>query len=193
MPRMPCTRIFVEAPGLRPTASAALKPTRPTPMAAPRQPRPPWMLPVISAITGIIVVCVLGWWIAAVRALHGPGGKGTGSVRGLLVRFVLVAVVADEADVDAHEQREHERLHESDEKLEDVERRRKAPFLHAAYRVHEALAAKDVSEKSQRQRNRPERDRDDLDYPDEEKDHEERVIDDGRDLALVGLVAKDVL
>jgi len=35
------TRILPKAPGLRPTASDALEPTRPTPTAAPKQARPP--------------------------------------------------------------------------------------------------------------------------------------------------------
>src|ERR1700678_4457917 len=99
MPMTAWTRIFVEAPGLRPTASAALKPTRPTPMAAPRQPRPPWMLPVISAITDVMLSSLF-WWIAAVRALGTVPAEKCGSVRGfLLLVVVLFAVVADEADV----------------------------------------------------------------------------------------------
>src|SRR5580693_4928334 len=127
MPRMAWTRIFVEAPGLRPTASAALKPTRPTPMAAPRQPRPPWMLPVISASTECMVMCLFFVGCRRPRSGHGPGGKGSVG-RVLVFLVVLVAVVAEEADVDAHEQREHEGLDEADQELEQVERRGKAPF-----------------------------------------------------------------
>src|SRR5580692_2343376 len=110
MPMIACTRIFVAAPGLRPTASAALKPTRPTPMAAPRQPRPPWMLPVISAITWVIVVCALFLVdCRRPRSRHGPGGKGCASMGGFrVVVVVLVAVIADEADVHAYEKREDE-------------------------------------------------------------------------------------
>src|SRR5271170_2012520 len=115
MPMMAWTRIFVAAPGLRPTASAALKPTRPTPMAAPRQPRPPWMLPVISAITSVMLYAFFGGsppsalWARSRR-------KSVGSVGGLLVLLVVVvAVVADQADVDAHKQREHEGLDEADQ------------------------------------------------------------------------------
>src|SRR5271169_598917 len=144
---MPWTRIFVEAPGLRPTASAALKPTRPTPMAAPRQPRPPWMLPVISAITGIMFCIFVVGGLPPSARLARSRRERVGSMRGLLVLIVPVPVVADEANVYAHEQREDERLHESDQKLEEVEWGGKAPLLHAAHRMHEALAAEYVAEK----------------------------------------------
>src|SRR5271166_214 len=151
MPRMPCTRIFVDAPGLRPTASAALKPTRPTPMAAPRQPRPPWMLPVISAMTGIMFVCFLVGGLPPPARLARSRRESFGSMGGVLLPFVGVAVVADEADVDAHEQREDERLHQADEQLEDVKRRREDPFLHAAHCVHEAFPAENIAEEPQRE------------------------------------------
>src|SRR5215471_14962896 len=43
--RIDCTRIFVAAPGLRPTALDAAIPIRPTLRAAPTAARPTWMLP----------------------------------------------------------------------------------------------------------------------------------------------------
>src|SRR4051812_382320 len=98
MPRMAWTMILPDAPGLRATPSVAAAPTRPTPMAAPRQPRPPWMLPDISARMLVMVgVCLVGFPPCAVD--YAPGGKGLVGV----VMFA-VAVVANEADVDAHEQ-----------------------------------------------------------------------------------------
>src|ERR1700678_2847490 len=163
-------------------------------MAAPRQPRPPWMLPVISAITWIIVMSFLFWWISAVRTLGTVPAVKCGSVRGFRVLpLVVVPVVADEADIHAHKEREHECLDEADQELEEVEGGREAPFLHAAHRMHEALAAEDVAEKPQREGNGPEGDRDDLDDADEKKDQEQRVVDDRGDFLLVGLVSKDVL
>src|SRR6185295_9985398 len=56
MARIDWTRIFVEAPGLRPTASEAFMPMKPTPRAAPRAARPTWMLPAISASMGLMVI-----------------------------------------------------------------------------------------------------------------------------------------
>src|ERR1039457_1990223 len=47
--RIACTRILVEAPGLRPTASEAFMPMNPTPMAAPSAARPTCRLPVTPA------------------------------------------------------------------------------------------------------------------------------------------------
>src|SRR6516164_9759568 len=45
MDRIDCTRILVDAPGLRPTAVEAAMPIKPTPMAAPAAASPTWMLP----------------------------------------------------------------------------------------------------------------------------------------------------
>src|SRR5206468_5397532 len=53
MARMDWTRIFVAAPGLRPTASEAFIPMSPTPRAAPRAARPTCRFPVSSANIGI--------------------------------------------------------------------------------------------------------------------------------------------
>src|SRR5438876_12386863 len=53
MARIDCTRILVEAPGLRPTASEAFMPINPTPRAAPSAARPTCRLPLISARMGI--------------------------------------------------------------------------------------------------------------------------------------------
>src|SRR5208282_4702363 len=102
-------------------------------------------------------------------------------------------MVADEPDVDAHEQHEHERLDEAYQELEKVEWRGKAPFFDSAHRVHEVLAAKDVPEETERERNRAEEDRDDLDKARAEEDNEQRVVDDRGCVLLVRLVAEDVL
>ena len=48
MDRIDWTRIFVDATGLRPTASEAFAPIKPTPMAAPSAARPTCILPVID-------------------------------------------------------------------------------------------------------------------------------------------------
>src|SRR4051812_19607575 len=46
---MDCTSTLVAAPGLRPTASEAFAPIRPTPRAAPSAANPTWRFPVNSA------------------------------------------------------------------------------------------------------------------------------------------------
>src|SRR5215475_3517132 len=50
MARIDWTRIFVEAPGLRPTAPEAVMPIKPTARAAPSAAKPTCMLPIISFI-----------------------------------------------------------------------------------------------------------------------------------------------
>src|SRR6185369_8490190 len=54
--RMACTRIFVAAPGLRPTASEAFMPMKPTPRAEPKQASPMCRFPVISASNGVNIL-----------------------------------------------------------------------------------------------------------------------------------------
>src|SRR5271154_4162712 len=102
-------------------------------------------------------------------------------------------MVADEADVDAHEEHEHERLDEADQELEEVERRGKAPFLDAAHRVHEVFPAKDVTVEPERERDGPKEDRDDLDEAGAEEYAVQRIVDDRGRVLLVGLVAEEVL
>src|SRR5258706_15927457 len=64
------------ARGLRPTASEAFIPTSPTPMAEPRPQRPTWMLPLISANMGVIVVMYyLSLFPAAPAVDHGQAAE----------------------------------------------------------------------------------------------------------------------
>src|SRR5690606_13249528 len=74
IPMMAWTRTLPEAAGLRPTASAALKPMRPTPRAAPRRPNALVILPVISAMSMVVVFIVLLGFRRA-HAWHAPGEK----------------------------------------------------------------------------------------------------------------------
>src|SRR5579859_4064278 len=53
--RIDCTRIGVAAPGLRPTASEAFMPMKPTPSAAPSAARPTVRFPLSSANIGVII------------------------------------------------------------------------------------------------------------------------------------------
>jgi hypothetical protein len=58
-------------------------------------------------------------------------------------RSVVIAVVADETDVNAHEQREHQRLHETYQQFEEIERERK----HRP--VQETFTAEDIAKKAE--------------------------------------------
>jgi hypothetical protein len=62
--------------------------------------------------------------VAAVRTLwHAPSGKGLMLGFGTVAFgvFVIIAVVADQADVDGGEQCEDKGLNEADEQLQEVE------------------------------------------------------------------------
>src|SRR5215467_6796559 len=71
MARIDWTNIFVEAPGLRPTASEAFMPMNPTPSAAPSAARPTCVFPVISANIGVSVISFLSFFSPAPAIEHG--------------------------------------------------------------------------------------------------------------------------
>src|SRR5580765_2065786 len=78
MARIDWTRIFVAAPGLRPTASEAFMPMRPTPSAAPSAANPTCRFPVIpSANIGIndIYVFLSLLFSAAPAIEHGQAAE----------------------------------------------------------------------------------------------------------------------
>src|SRR5688572_8563747 len=74
IPRMDWTRILPEAAGLRPTASAALVPMRPTAVAAAMRPAAEAMLPVISARIMCVVVGLFLFVLSVVHVywIHAP-------------------------------------------------------------------------------------------------------------------------
>src|SRR5215472_123129 len=61
MARIDWTRIFVAAPGLRPTASDAFIPMKPTPRAAPSAANPTCTFPLSSANMGINDIYVVSF------------------------------------------------------------------------------------------------------------------------------------
>jgi len=83
-----------------------------------------------------IISSLLVGWISAVRAVHAPGGKGSVRRLGVTVRFgMLVTVIADEADIDAHQQRENKCLNKANQQFEEVERNRQPPPRHRGHRM----------------------------------------------------------
>src|SRR5437899_12853038 len=82
--RMDWTKIFVAAPGLRPTAVEAAVPIKPTPTAAPAAARPTWMfppnmLPLLKSATAnngtIDIYPSFLWLLVGFEDQHGPAGE----------------------------------------------------------------------------------------------------------------------
>src|SRR6266403_1925001 len=81
--KMDWTRIFVAAPGLRPTAVEAAVPIKPTPTAAPAAARPTWifpanMFPLTSATANngtIDIYPSFLWFLVGFEDEHGPAGE----------------------------------------------------------------------------------------------------------------------
>src|ERR1043166_78207 len=99
--RMACTRIFVAAPGLRPTASEAFMPMKPTPRAAPSAANPTCTFPLSCANTGINICAVLSFFVSPAPAIeHGQ----TGEIRLLVVRLAgFFFMLADQHGKDGGE------------------------------------------------------------------------------------------
>ena len=59
---------------------------------------------------------------------------------------VIVAVVANQADVHADQQSKNQRLNEADEEFQELERNGQTPARHRRHRVQEIFAAINVAE-----------------------------------------------
>src|SRR5437764_8293134 len=105
------------------------------------------MLPVISARMRFMCFLLFGWR-SAVRALRTvPTGKA--SVCGLVaVLRVVVAMIANQADIHADEEREDEGLHETDQELEKVEGNGQTPARDGRHRVEEIFTSEHVAEQA---------------------------------------------
>jgi hypothetical protein len=88
--------------GLRPTASAALVPIRPTPMAAPSRPNALVMLPEIQRLRGfhhggwVVLLCGVRRAHALARSRRKRVSGGIRRSRVVVGVIVIIAVVADE-------------------------------------------------------------------------------------------------
>src|SRR5690242_19159406 len=116
MARMDWTNIFVEAPGLRPTASEAFIPMKPTPMAAPSAAKPTCVFPVISANIGVSVISFLSFFSAAPAIEHGQAVEIVSSVR---CRWCLLVLAHQQCEY-RREQHEHQRLDKSHQQFHEI-------------------------------------------------------------------------
>ena len=166
MARIDCTMIFVEAPGLRPTAVDAPMPIKPTPIAAPSAARPTCKLPVIALSFRRFGLANCGRPVRPrVRASRMP-----------LLR--LLVVLTDQQREDGGQQHEDQRLHQTDQQLHEIERDRQQPAEarhHRRHRLEHVLAGEDVAVEPEAERDGPEQDRDDLQAPggEEHDDHQQ--------------------
>src|SRR5882762_5961809 len=107
--RMACTRIGVEAPGLRPTASAPFIPMKPTPIAAPSAARPTCRLPLISANIGVNIVflSLLSQRLPRLNTVKPPKSHNL-----LMCPFVSFFMLANQQRENGCQEHEHERLNQ---------------------------------------------------------------------------------
>jgi len=92
----------------------------------------------------VILPSTLRWaWSRQEKGIMSGGGLLSGLMSKRVMVFMVVAVVADEADVDAHQEGEHERLHEADEEFENVEGEKESGA------VQQILATKHVAKESE--------------------------------------------
>src|SRR5215813_1844592 len=115
MARIDWTRIFVEAPGLRPTASEAVMPIKPTARAAPSAAKPTCMLPIISFILPFPAATAVEYVRAAKKFL----------LVGARRSFFLV--LAHQQGEDRAQQHEDQRLHQAHQNFHEIKRNRQEP------------------------------------------------------------------
>src|SRR5207249_2798728 len=103
------------APGLRPTASEAFIPTRPTPMAEPRPHNPMWMLPPISANIGVTITFPFDVFVVAQRLPRTSTVQPPKLFGSMMPFFVRLFVGADQAGEHRGQEHEHKGLHQADQ------------------------------------------------------------------------------
>src|SRR5579864_6155924 len=119
MARMDWTRIFVAAPGLRPTASEAFMPMRPTPKAAPSAAKPTCMFPVNSANIGINDIYI-SFLSVARRLPRLNTDKSAKFSRSVMSRLWAFLVLANQHGEDGGEQHEDQGLYETNQQFHEV-------------------------------------------------------------------------
>src|SRR5215813_9210273 len=108
MARIDWTRTLVDASGLRPTASDALMPIRPTAMAAPRAAKPTCKFPLIVIFPFSATPAFL---------LSQPPNVISSFVRG---RCLLGLVLANQQREDGRQQHEDQSLDQANEQLQKI-------------------------------------------------------------------------
>src|SRR6266436_2470040 len=158
MARIDWTRIFVEAPGLRPTASEAFMPMKPTPTAAPSAANPTCRFPVISANIGISDIYLPFFAFSAAPAIeHGQ----TAEI--LVMRgFVSLFVLTNQHREHRRQKHEDQRLNKSNQQFHEVKWNRQQPsemrhqFRH---RFQHVFTGENISVETKTERHRPEQNR----------------------------------
>src|ERR1035437_3753127 len=157
--RIACTRILVEAPGLRPTASEAFMPMNPTPMAAPSAAKPTCRLPVTpSANIGINICSYLSLAQRLPRLNTVKPLKFLNSVC-RLPRFFVVH--ADEHREHGSEQHEDQCLDDPHQQFHEIERHGYQPAKsrdQPGHRFQHVLPGKYIPIETEAERDGPEHD-----------------------------------
>src|SRR6478736_3434906 len=99
---------------------------------------------------------------------------------------MVIAMVAEEADVDGAQEGEDRGLDEADEQLHEVEDKEEVRA------VEEIFPAEDVAEQTDRKREGADGDREHLDAADDQEDQRKEGIEPGGRLGLVRLVAEEI-
>src|SRR5262245_61685398 len=151
---------FPNAPGLRPTASEAFIPTRPTPMAEPRPHKPTWILPLISANIGVTITFPFFCFVVAQRL---PRLNMVQPLK--FFRSVLLLMRAYQRCEHRRKQHEHKGLNQTDENFQKVKRHRQEDREHSLgprgmlnrprQRLQQVFTGKNVSVEPEAQRDRP--------------------------------------
>src|SRR5580658_4303464 len=156
--RIDWTRIWVDAPGLQPTASEGFLPMNPTPSPEPRAARPTVGLPDSTANIGAIIS-----FSSLFVGFLGPRGLATVGPKNLMgIGAVALVVLADQQCEDGGQQHEYHRLHNAGQQLHEVEGNRnhdcadgpepRRVFNQFRHRFHHVFSREYISVKTEAQR-----------------------------------------
>src|SRR5437868_4127602 len=121
MARIDWTRIFVAAPGLRPTASEAFMPMKPTPRAAPSAARPTCTFPLISANIGINDILLFPFSVAR-RLPRLNTVKPAKFFKSVMRCFVALFVLTNQHGKNGCQQHEDHGLNKAHQQFHEVKR-----------------------------------------------------------------------
>src|ERR1043166_8751314 len=127
------------------------------------------MLPPISASIGSIILFLL------VVSSTTSAGTTVRSSKVLMVRVVPRFVVRNEERKDRGQEHKDQRLHKTDEQLQEIERNGNQPRQrghHMDHRFEHGFARINIAEEPEAQRDRPKKNRDNLEPADDEKDED---------------------
>src|ERR1041385_1828423 len=187
IPSTASTMTLPNAPGLRPTASEAFMPTRPTPIAEPRPHNPTERLPATdaSASIGVNMFFLSSFFSTAPAVDHGQAAEISKSM--VMFLAVLFFMRANQGRKHRRQEHEHKGLNQADEDFQEIkwhgqQRAENGPrpgrvVDHIGHGFQQIFAGENVSVETETQRDRAERDGNQFEKTHQKENDDHHVLD----------------